>query len=162
MFVVETRLLEGICMYIHHIKPENAPQPPYTSSLTTPPLEASPSTQDSASASSTAKGKSKATSTTSTLSTPKVLALPSGTTKRARRHPPSAPHPHPPIAERLSIYSPALESGVLIEAVKAGMSAQEEAAAGAAGEGVEGGAGRGQGAQGAAGKGKRKVIRVRG
>lgn len=53
--------------------------------------------------------------------------------------------PHPPLANRVSPYSPALVSGVLVETVKAGMNAPDP----------------GMGAMGG-GKGKRKVVRVRG
>ncbi|KAJ3013264.1 hypothetical protein NUW54_g1641 [Trametes sanguinea] len=60
---------------------------------------------------------------------------------------PMPPQPWPPLTSRVSPYSPALPSGVLIEAVKAGMSAQESV------PGLPGGGG---------GKGKRKVVRVRG
>ncbi|KAI6002950.1 signal recognition particle, SRP19 subunit [Pisolithus albus] len=64
---------------------------------------------------------------------------------------PVPPEPHPPLASRLSAYSPALPTGVLIETVKAGMNAQDQ------------GTGLGPGPTGGGmQKGKRKVIRVRG
>ena len=62
------------------------------------------------------------------------------------------PEPLPPIAARLSAYSPALPTGVLIETVKAGMNAEAGAAA------APGGAPQIP----AGGKGKRKIIRARG
>lgn len=61
---------------------------------------------------------------------------------------PVPPEPHPSLASRVSPYSPALTTGVLVETIKAGMNAQEQGA----------GPGPGGGTQ----KGKRKVIRVRG
>lgn len=67
---------------------------------------------------------------------------------------PIPPEPHPPLASRVSPYSPAISTGVLIETVKAGMNATETPAAGA----VPGVPGIPAGAQ----KGKRKVVRVRG
>ncbi len=60
------------------------------------------------------------------------------------------PLPPPALAVRISAYSPAVPSGVLVDALKAAMNATGPESAGA------GGAGMG------AGKGKRKVVRVRG
>lgn len=61
---------------------------------------------------------------------------------------PKPPEPTPPLSQRLSPYSPALPSGILIETVKAGMNAT---------------AGQGDAAApGPSNKGKKKVIRVRG
>jgi signal recognition particle subunit SRP19 len=57
------------------------------------------------------------------------------------------PKPYPPLTSRLSAYSPALPSSVLVETVTAGMNAQENAASPSAGM--------------SSGKGKRKVVRVR-
>ena len=58
----------------------------------------------------------------------------------------------------MSAYSPAISTGMLVETVKAGMNATNEAGAPGAG-----GAPAGQGpAGGGAAKGKRKVVRVRG
>lgn len=68
---------------------------------------------------------------------------------------PIPPEPLPPFASRVSPYSPAVSTGVLIETVKAGMNAQEVNAGPGAGPGTPNPAG---GAQ----KGKRKVVRVRG
>jgi signal recognition particle subunit SRP19 len=65
---------------------------------------------------------------------------------------PVPPEPEPPLGTRVSPYSPALSTGVLIETVKAGMNAQENA----------GNVGGGAGSTGAGGqKGKRKLVRVR-
>ena len=71
---------------------------------------------------------------------------PPSQSKKGRPKPPSPPQPHPPLTSRVSPYSPAIPSGVLIETLKAGMNAQEGAPA------IGGGGG----------KGKRKVVRVRG
>ena len=67
---------------------------------------------------------------------------------------PQPPEPLSSLSVRLSPYSPAISTGMLIETVKAGMNAQEQAAAGGAG-------GPGQGTNTPM-KGKRKVVRVRG
>jgi signal recognition particle subunit SRP19 len=64
---------------------------------------------------------------------------------------PIPPEPHPTLATRLSPYSPALSTGVLVDTVKAGMSAQENAGGIGGSAGVSGGQ-----------KGKRKLVRVRG
>jgi signal recognition particle subunit SRP19 len=65
---------------------------------------------------------------------------------------PKPPQPYPPLDQRVSGMSPGVVSGVLIDAVKAGMDAMKqqnaEAQNAAAAAGV--------------GKGKRKVLRVRG
>lgn len=72
--------------------------------------------------------------------------------KKRKIHTPKPPRPHPPLAQRVSSLSPGIVSGVLIDAVKAGMDAmkqqQAETQNAAAAAGV--------------GKGKRKVVRVRG
>lgn len=70
--------------------------------------------------------------------------------KLGGRRLPIPPEPHPPLASRVSAYSPAISTGVLVETVKAGMNATENQGVGAGGGGA--------GMQ----KGKRKVIRVRG
>jgi signal recognition particle subunit SRP19 len=63
---------------------------------------------------------------------------------------PAPPKPYPPLPQRISAFSPTLVSGVLIDAVKAGMDAMKQQQADA------------QGAAAGVGKGKRKVVRVRG
>jgi len=137
------QLLEAISFQIQRIKHDNIPKPPYNTSPlhtnTTPNPNPKP-----------AKSKSK-TSTPATASKSKT---------QGRRRLPIPPSPHPPLANRLSPYSPALVSGVLIETVKAGMNAEGAGAGGATGPGAGPGAG-GPGGAGA-GKGKRKVVRVRG
>ncbi|KAF9005416.1 hypothetical protein BDQ17DRAFT_1408193 [Cyathus striatus] len=69
---------------------------------------------------------------------------------RGRRLP-IPPEPLPPLANRVSAYSPALSTGVLIDAVKAGMNSSENPALGSP-----------SAAPGGMQKGKRKVVRVRG
>jgi signal recognition particle subunit SRP19 len=65
---------------------------------------------------------------------------------------PVPPEPHPPLGSRVSPYSPAISTGILIETVKAGMNAVENSAVGASPATPPA----------AAAKGKRKVVRVRG
>jgi signal recognition particle subunit SRP19 len=125
----EKQLLEMVGFQIQRAKPEfNIPKPPYT--LAEPaPTEAPP---PKSSKKKGDKGKAPA----------KV--------KRTGIPLPVPPEPTPPLTSRLSPYSPSIPSGMLIDAVKAGMTAQaqESAAAAAANPG--------------AAKGKRKVVRVRG
>lgn len=78
------------------------------------------------------------------------------TVRSGGRKLPVPPEPLPDLANRVSAYSPALSTGVLVETVKAGMNATESAGTGA------GMPGPGGPAAGAGGKGKRKVVRVRG
>ncbi|KAH0834834.1 signal recognition particle SRP19 subunit [Lanmaoa asiatica] len=61
---------------------------------------------------------------------------------------PGPPQPEPALASRVSPYSPALATGVLVETVKAGLNSQDQGPAGPGIGGVQ--------------KGKRKVVRVRG
>ncbi|EJD39192.1 signal recognition particle, SRP19 subunit [Auricularia subglabra TFB-10046 SS5] len=70
---------------------------------------------------------------------------------KGRRHA-GPPEPWPPLAQRVSPYSPALEAGMLVEAVKASLQAPQ--ATDAHGNPVP--------VPGGVGKGKKKVIRVRG
>ncbi|PVG04648.1 signal recognition particle, SRP19 subunit [Serendipita vermifera] len=97
-------------------------------------------------------GGSKSTPQASSSS--KIPAAPAAPSKHKKRKIkcPKPPQPFPPLPQRVSGMSPALVSGVLIDAVKAGMDAmkqqQAEAQNAAAVAGV--------------GKGKRKVLRVRG
>lgn len=138
----EKQLLEMICIQIQFLKPENIPKPPFnmapadvTQSKPTPP------TSIKGKQPAATKSKSPAINTTSKQS--------------GRRRLPVPPEPHPPLANRVSAYSPALSSGVLIETVKAGMNATENSAAagGTPGPSAPGGG---------TAKGKRKVVRVRG
>ncbi len=134
---VEKQLLEMISIQIQMLKPDNVPKPPYDVDPTPQATEA-PAPPTPVKGKQPAKAGSKATSVSNTTISPPE-------TKR-RPKVPSPPQPWPALTSRLSPYSPALPSGVLIEAVKAGMSAQEAA------PGIPGGGG----------KGKRKVVRVRG
>ncbi|KAL1744158.1 signal recognition particle, SRP19 subunit [Schizophyllum fasciatum] len=136
------QLLEMISFQIQRTKPENIPKPPYNTKkeVAEPPK---PAQQPSAAS----KGKQPATG-----SKFKSADVPPGPAKRSGgRALPVPPEPLPPLVERVSPLSPALASGVLIETVKAGLSAQEK-------EPAQAGASN---ANAAAGKGKRKVIRVR-
>jgi signal recognition particle subunit SRP19 len=101
-------------------------------------------------------------------------------TRRAKKHRPDIhkpPKPLPPLAARLSVYSPALESGIIKETFKMGMDkgqlpGSEMFLGGGSGEdgpGGSGGAAGGMGGPGGGGmgpvggsKGKRKVVRARG
>ncbi|KAF8970149.1 signal recognition particle, SRP19 subunit [Flammula alnicola] len=151
--VIKTKkqLLEMICFQLQHLKPENVPKPPYntanTPSTAAPATSAKTTTATPATPSASSnKGKQPAATKS------KSPAAPSHHT--SGRQLPVPPEPHPPLASRVSSYSPAISTGVLIETVKAGMNATEANAIGA-GPG-------GSGAPGGASKGKRKVVRVRG
>ncbi|KAJ8509394.1 hypothetical protein ONZ45_g8432 [Pleurotus djamor] len=122
--VIKTKkmLLEMISIQIQHLKPETVPKPPYTYSATSNDgTDAAPPPAPSA---KSAKGKQ------TLLSKSKSPSVPSQSQKdvEAKRHGrplPVPPSPLVPLASRVSPYSPALSSGVLMEAVKAGMNAQE-------------------------------------
>ncbi|KAG7097636.1 hypothetical protein E1B28_004968 [Marasmius oreades] len=150
--VIKTKkqLLETICMMIQHFKPEDVPKAPYSLSSSGITTTGSLSNDLPTPTPSAHKGKAPAThkSKTPLGSAP----APSPQRKHSGRRLPVPPEPHPPLASRVSPYSPALSSGMLVEAVKAGMSA------------TEGGAGTPGAGAGTAGgqKGKRKVVRVRG
>ncbi|KAL4073691.1 signal recognition particle, SRP19 subunit [Scleroderma yunnanense] len=133
------QLLEMISLQIQRIKPDSIPRPPYTLlSQSTVPVAPAAKTSPSN------KGKQPAKSKAGT-------AIPLQPQKPSLQRLPVPPEPHPPLASRVSSYSPALSTGVLVETVKAGMNAQEQGTG--PGPGIAGG-----GMQ----KGKRKVIRVRG
>ncbi|KAI0371348.1 signal recognition particle SRP19 subunit [Pilatotrama ljubarskyi] len=136
------QLLEMIAMQIQMLKPDNVPKPPYDTEVPAPAAETPPPSTPSK-GKQPAKASTKLTSGTGSVSN--TIISPSPGTKRRPRIP-APPQPWPPLTSRVSPYSPALPSGVLIDAVKAGMSAQEPA------PGLPGGGG---------GKGKRKVVRVR-
>jgi signal recognition particle subunit SRP19 len=72
--------------------------------------------------------------------------------KKRKIRTPAPPKPYPPLPKRISAFSPTLVSGVLIDAVKAGMDAMKQQQADAQGAAAAAGVG----------KGKRKVVRVRG
>ena len=135
--LTEKQLLEMISIQIQMLKPDNVPKPPYDTDPQ-PQVAETPAPATPVKGKQPAKGGSKATSVSNTTISP----------PESKRRPkvPSPPQPWPPLTNRVSPYSPALPSGVLIETVKAGMSAQE------ATPGIGGGGG----------KGKRKVVRVRG
>ncbi|KAJ7512506.1 signal recognition particle, SRP19 subunit [Mycena galericulata] len=151
-------LLESIAARIQLAKPHSKPVPPFrpSASSSSPPSASVPTT------STPGKGKQASAPApkkpSSSTATPQAPTTP----KRATRPAPAPPLPLPPLPQRVSPYSPALESGILVDAVKAGMAAQaQEAAAGAAAGSAPPGQqapGGGAGAQ----KGKRKVVRVRG
>ncbi|KAI0252937.1 signal recognition particle, SRP19 subunit [Lactifluus subvellereus] len=129
------QLLETISFQIQRIKVDDIPREPYTYPPPVPPPIAK-STK-----SKTGAGKSTVGAQVSKAkSKPKLF-------QRNGRPLPSPPEPQPALKSRISTYSPAVPSGVLIDTVRAGMNATE-----------------GQGAIGGipGGKGKRKVVRVRG
>jgi signal recognition particle subunit SRP19 len=131
--MTKKQLLEMICLQIQSAKAENIPQPPYNIATSRPsvvPIKP-PATSN--------KGKQPMTA--------KKSPPPLPAKKCSGRKLPIPPEPHPPLASRVSPYSPAISTGVLIETVKAGMNATDNQ-----------GSGGGAGLQ----KGKRKVIRVRG
>ncbi|KAG6833052.1 hypothetical protein H0H87_012063 [Tephrocybe sp. NHM501043] len=141
--IIKTKkqLLELICMQIQQLKPENIPKPPYNTTSSTV-AAATPSKPTSTSS----KGKQPAQTKSKSPAAP--LSKQTG-----GRRLPIPPEPLPPLASRVSTYSPAISTGMLIDTVKAGMNATE---------GPIPGAGPAPGIPGAAQKGKRKVVRVRG
>ena len=139
---VEKQLLEVICFQLQRLKPENVPKPPYnTCSNGTGPDSAKLNNSTTSS-----KGKQPAAMKSKSPAAPQHQ-------QRGGRRLPVPPEPHPPLGSRVSTYSPAISTGVLIETVKAGMNAAENSAVGA---------GPGAPPTAAASKGKRKVVRVRG
>lgn len=124
--VLEKQLLEAITSVIQHVRPELIPK-----------REAKQTNIASEDASQPVASTSKEQK----ASKPKK-------TGRKTRQPPT---PFPPLIDRISEKSPALEAGLLIDAVKAGIDAMKQQNAVAQG-----------GAPGGMGKGKKKVIRVRG
>lgn len=129
------QLLEMICLQIQLAKPENVPKTPYN-------ITSQPNLMSIKPPATSSKGKQPVIAK---IKSPAPLVSQKCTGRRL----PIPPEPHPPLASRVSPYSPAISTGVLIETVKAGMSATENQG---------GGAGVGAGLQ----KGKRKVIRMRG
>ena len=137
---VEKQLLEVICFKLQRLKPENVPKPPYNTNGTV-----SDSTKLNNSPTSN-KGKQPAGMKSKSPPAPQHQ-------QRGGRRLPVPPDPHPPLNSRVSTYSPAISSGILIETVKAGMNATENSTTGA---------GPGAPPPAAPTKGKRKVMRVRG
>jgi signal recognition particle subunit SRP19 len=134
----EKQLLEAIALKIQEIKPELVPTPPYTYPTTSTTESAAPA--PSGQAKPSAKGKAPASKSANTKTT-----TPKG---KGGRPLPLAPQPEPALATRLSPYSPLISTNMLIDTVKAGMTAQAPEGAGAVPAGAQ--------------KGKKKVIRVRG
>lgn len=153
----EKQLLETICFQIQMLKPENVPKPPYTLAA---PKESSPpvaksagggSGSGSAASNPTSSTKGKQTSNTSSLTKSKPSNIPiQENIQKGGRRLPIPPEPHPPLTNRVSAYSPAISTGILVEAVKAGMNNPDAGL-------LPGGGGAGN-----VPKGKRKVLRVRG
>lgn len=140
MLFSEKELLELIAMQIQMVKPDNIPKPPYSTATSDVPAESAPPPTSS-------KGKQPASKTAGKGVTSGTTMSPSAAPHRCSGHSlPAPPAPHPPLPNRVSPFSPALVSGVLIDTVKAGMNAPDPITAGAGGGG---------------GKGKRKVVRVR-
>lgn len=124
-----------IAFQVQRIKPDNIPRPPYTALS----LPVAPEVQTTK-APTSSKGKQPA-KLKGSGNVPPLLP------QKASRLP-APPLPEPPLASRVSPYSPALATGVLVDTVKAGMNAQDQ---GPSGPGI-----------GGMQKGKRKVVRVRG
>lgn len=136
----EKELLLALAFQIQILKPDNEPKPPYN--LTASQSVDTPKPPPS----SSSKGKQPANIKSKSPAVPNPK-------KSGGRRLPVPPEPLPALASRVSAYSPAISTGVLIETVKAGMSAQDSNAPGA--PGVPGIPANMQ-------KGKRKVVRVRG
>ncbi|KAJ7636987.1 signal recognition particle, SRP19 subunit [Roridomyces roridus] len=140
VFKTKKLLLEAIAARIQRTKPASKPIPPFRSTA--------PAATPAAPTPTPGKGKQ------ASAPAPKKQPV----SKSKGRVAPTPPLPHPPLASRVSSYSPALASGMLVDAVKAGMAAQAQEAAAAPGTpGVPG-----QQTPGGMQKGKRKVVRVRG
>ena len=129
-----------ICFQLQRLKPENVPKPPYNTT------SSNGTGSDSAKVTTSNKGKQPVGMKSKSPPAPQHQ-------QRGGRRLPIPPEPHPPLNSRVSTYSPAISSGVLIETVKAGMNAVENSAIGA---------GPGTPPTAAAAKGKRKLMRVRG
>ncbi|KAG6901343.1 hypothetical protein C0995_013306 [Termitomyces sp. Mi166 len=133
------QLLEMICLQIQQLKPENIPKPPYNYTPSNPAAVVPPKPSSN-------KGKQPAQTKSKSPATPQPK-------QTGSRRVPVPPEPLPPLSSRISQYSPAISTGVLLETVKAGMNATESPIPGA---------GPTTGASGGIQKGKRKVVRVRG
>ena len=140
---VEKQLLEVICFQLQRLKPENVPKPPYNTTCSN---SSGPDSAKLNNSTTSNKGKQPAAMKSKSPAAPQHQ-------QRGGRRLPVPPEPHPPLGSRVSTYSPAISTGVLIETVKAGMNAVENSAMGA---------GPGAPPTAAAAKGKRKVVRVRG
>ncbi|KAL5476828.1 SEC65 [Sanghuangporus weigelae] len=135
-------LLEAIALYIQSIKPELIPKPPFNYSRPIPPTSSKqPQIKSAPKSSSSSKSKG------GNINTNQKPSSKTSHKRTPQRRLPQAPSPRPQLASSVSAYSPALPSGVLVETVKAGMSAI---------------AAENANAPPGSGKGKRKVVRVRG
>jgi len=132
-------LLEGIAYQIQRLRPELVPKVPY--------IYLAPKLPPTSQPKPTASGKGKQSQQKSKQAAPST-----STTTSKRLNPgcrlPVPPEPQPAPNSRLSTYSPAITAGILIDTIKAGMSATE-------------GGGAGGPVPNLGGKGKRKVVRVR-
>lgn len=135
---LEKLLLEHIAYQIQRLKPELIPKAPYT--YLEPKLP--PASKPKLIASSRGKQPqykpkqpTQSTTTASKKSNPGCRL-------------PVPPGPQPALNSRVSTYSPAIATGILIDTIKAGMSTTEGGGAGGPGPNL-------------GGKGKRKVVRVR-
>lgn len=147
--VSEKKLFEMIAAYIQGAKPEQVPNMASLSLKDTDDVAAMPAAPQ--------KARPPAKSTRRVKKAPHPQQPP---TKRRRPALPRPPLPLPPLQERISMYSPLIPSGALLEGWKVGVpaaAAADEKGGGAAG--AAGGVGGGGG--GGAGKGKRKVIKIR-
>ena len=162
MTISEKQLLEMICYKLQILKPENVPKPPYN--VGTLPIPAPPS-QKVSDSSQTQPSPSIPTSSTNAQKTKggKNKSTPSqhapgpksdspNLPKPVKHRLPLPPDPYPPLSSRLSAYSPVVASGMLIDTVKAGLTAQAEVANPGPGANAT---------PGGTAKGKRKVVRVR-
>jgi signal recognition particle subunit SRP19 len=167
--VIKTKkqLFEMICYQLQLLKPENIPKPPYnlgklpipippsqkaSDGPQTQPPSSNPTPTTNAPKGKVSGGKHKTTQSHQGPVTKRDGTDPSNNLpKPVKRRVPIPPDPYPPLSSRLSAYSPVVASGMLIDTVKAGMSAQAEASSSAAGANMPGGMA----------KGKRKVVRVR-
>ena len=149
MALIEKRLLEAISFYIQTVKPELIPREPYAyTSPSAPPKSKAAPTGKQKQITAKSKGKEKGKAPAAASAPVATAGIISSVEASARGGLPQPPEPLPPLASRLSAFSPSLPSGVLVDAIKAGMNA-------AAAENAALPPGMG-------GKGKRKVVRVRG
>jgi hypothetical protein len=135
-------MIEKLGRAVQAARPELVPREPYTYTPPAHPAPAPPAPADK-------KGKAA----------PKAPA-PAPAPAPADSGRPNARVPQAPVPAQLSPYSPTRPTGMLVDAVKAGMAA-EASAAQAAAPPPGSPAAQIAAAQAAAGKGKRKIVRVR-
>ncbi|KAH8115976.1 signal recognition particle, SRP19 subunit [Phellopilus nigrolimitatus] len=138
------QLLEVITFYIQTIKFELTPKPPFGTPSSSGAPDASASTAAKPPPAPKSKQGAPKPSTKGKGKAPDRAKDKDNARTAARARLPQPPEPQSPLARRVSAYSPALPSGVLVDTVMAGLRA------------------RGGAPPGAGGKGKRKVVRVRG